>query len=172
MNKKVVITIGSILIVAGAALRIGLSSGGTASHPAKIQWHTFTEGMNLCRGTDKKLLVDVYTDWCTWCKTMDKETYEQDEVISYISDHFIPVRLNAESKEMRQFDTLQLTDAELADAFGVTGYPTTIFIQSDGRPITSIPGYIKKDEFKNILRYIADNAYQKMDYNQYKNSGK
>jgi thioredoxin-related protein len=172
MNKKNIITVGLVIVVAAVAFRVGTAPAGETAHPTKVEWKNFTDGMNLCRNTDKKLLVDVYTDWCGWCKTMDKETYSQDEVISYITDHFVPVRLNAESQEMRQFDTLHITDADLANAFGVTGYPTTIFITSAGQPITSIPGYIKKDEFTKILHYIAEDAYTKMDYEQYKNSGK
>ncbi|HET7152401.1 MAG TPA: DUF255 domain-containing protein, partial [Candidatus Kapabacteria bacterium] len=166
------ITVTLVLIIAAVAFRVGASSNGGASHPTKIEWKNLTDGMKLSHTTNKKILMDVYTDWCTWCKTMDKETYGEDTIIAYISDHFIPVRLNAESKDVRQIDTLQMTDAELADAFNVTAYPTTIFIQSDGRPITSIPGYIKTDEFKNVLRYIAEDAYLKMGYEDYKKTVK
>ncbi|HZV11714.1 MAG TPA: thioredoxin fold domain-containing protein [Candidatus Kapabacteria bacterium] len=172
MNKKTIITTALVIIAAALAFRAGISPVGQSAHPTNVEWRNFADGMNLSRTTNKKLLVDVYTDWCGWCKTMDKETYSQDDIISYITDHFIPVRLNAESQEVRQFDTVHITDAELADAFGVTGYPTTIFITSTGQPITSIPGYIQKDEFKKILHYVAEEAYTKMDYEQYKNSSK
>ena len=167
MNKKYIL-IAIVMVAAAATVYMASKFSKHAQDPATIEWHNVSDGMALSHSTNKKILMDVYTDWCTWCKKMDKETYSKGEIASYISDHFIPVRLNAESQQMRLFDTVHITDADLASAFHVTGYPTTIFIQSDGKPITSLPGYVETDEFKNVLRYIAEDAYMKMGYDDFK----
>jgi len=158
-----IVAVAAMFLVGGSPIKGHASADG-------IQWRNYSEGSALSRNANKKMLVDVYTDWCTWCKRMDKETYSSAEVASYISEHFIPVRLNAESKEVRQIDTMQATDAELATAFGVQEYPTTIFFTENGAPITSIPGYIPTDDFKTVLRFIAEDAYTHMSFDQFKQS--
>ena len=47
----------------------------------------------------KFIFIDVYTDWCGWCKKMDASTFLDKEVVKYMNTHFYAVKMNAESKE-------------------------------------------------------------------------
>jgi uncharacterized protein YyaL (SSP411 family) len=47
----------------------------------------------------RPILIDLYTDWCGWCKVMDKKTYTNKKVIEYLQDKFYPVKLDAETRE-------------------------------------------------------------------------
>lgn len=65
-----------------------------------ITWLGFNEGLSKAAKEKKLVLIDVYTDWCIWCKEMDKNVYTDKSVIDYMNKHYVPVKLNAESKNI------------------------------------------------------------------------
>jgi thioredoxin-related protein len=101
-------------------------------------------------------MVDVYTDWCGWCRRMDRDVYERDDVRRYLDAHFVTVRLNAESPEAAAYLGHDYTGRSLASHFGVSGYPTTIFLRPGGEHLVNVPGYVQPDRFLLLLRYIGD----------------
>lgn len=135
-----------------------------------LLWHNFTDGIREASLTNKKVIVDVYTDWCGWCKRMEKDTYSDDGVKSYLTDNYVLVKLNAESGTKEMLGDAEITQAALAKAYGVTGYPTTVFLLPDGKFITSVPGYLKPEEYLPMLKYIAEDHYKQMNYQDYLNS--
>jgi thioredoxin-related protein len=173
MNSRVT----SILIVValvGIGLAIFFSSRkeGVDSRTAtnKIQWHSYNEGANLARAQNKKILIDVYTDWCGWCKKMDSDVYTNEQIRSIIESNFIAVKLNAESSKNVTMGTDQLDEAGFARAMGVTGYPTTVFLESGAGPITKISGYMEAKEFATVLQFIGEDHYKNTTFEQYKAS--
>ena len=104
------------------------------------------------------MIVDVYTDWCGWCKRMDRDTYARAEVSDYLNRHFVMVRLNAESNERVSYGGRELTARSLAGGFQVTGYPTTIFLRASGEHMVNVPGYLPPDKFMKLVRFIGDGA--------------
>ncbi len=58
--------------------------------------NTFEDALAKAKSEDKILIVDVYTDWCGWCKKMDKEAYSNQDVKDLIAGSFVFVKLNAE----------------------------------------------------------------------------
>ncbi len=170
MNKKTIITIGAVILV-GAAFAISTGTFiGLPLGEKTIVWSNIADGSALSASTNKVMLIDVYTDWCTWCKKMDKDTYHTPEISDYVNQKFVPIRLNAESQESRFFGGQNITDSVLALALGVQEYPTTIFVTPEGTPITSVPGYIPPADFKQMLRFIGEGAYKHMDFEQYQQS--
>ena len=57
------------------------------------------EALELQKETPKKILMDVYTDWCGPCKLMDKKTFQNHDVATYVSKHYYAVKFNAEGDE-------------------------------------------------------------------------
>jgi thioredoxin-related protein len=153
--------------IAGTVLLL-LSFMGTlrAEDKSKLQWLSFEKGLAEAKKTNKKMLVDVYTNWCGWCKRMDADTYSNSDVSSYLKEKYVVVKMNAESASK------QYTEQELAGQFGVTGYPTTLFFTSDGRAITAVPGYAPAADFKTILSYIAEDRYLDTKFEDYARSKK
>ncbi len=96
---------------------------------SQTQWNAV---LNRAKTSKKLLFVDFYTDWCGWCKKMDKEVFSLDKVANYYNSQFINLKINAENDELGK---------ELAQKFRVDGFPTYIFIDSNAQVVTTLVGY-------------------------------
>jgi len=139
----------------------------TLSLAKNPEWKKFDEGMKLAKQSGKKVLIDVYTDWCSWCKKMDANTYTDNSVIEYLNKNFVVIKLNAEANEKISFAGQSFSPAEFAQGMGVNGYPATLFLKSDGQPITLLPGYSEAGMFIHILSFIGENHYEKKKFAEY-----
>jgi thioredoxin-related protein len=139
----------------------------TAGGKEKFTWMTFSEGLAHAKKSGKKVMVDVYTDWCGWCKKMDRDTYEDQTVSEYLGRYYVSIRLNAESAKTILYQAKSYTEQELAAAFGIRGYPSIIFLAYDGEPITVYPGYADASTFTTVLSYIAEEHYKTTAFQDY-----
>jgi thioredoxin-related protein len=145
-------------------LVIAYSTAATAKAP---QWKKFNEGLLEAKKSGKKILVDVYTDWCKWCKEMDKNTYPDKKISEYLAKNYVIIKLNAEGNEKLNYQGKTISPQEFAQGMGVDGYPATVFLQSDGKAITLLPGYSTPDQFIHVLSFIGENHYQKKQFAEY-----
>jgi thioredoxin-related protein len=150
--KRLPLLIAALLVVALA------STAGAEGH---VAWRGWDEGLREARRTNRPVLVDVYTDWCGWCKRMDRDVYSRADVRDYLASRFVVVRLNAEAQDGVQYEGQDLTSAGLAEQFRVTGYPTTVFLKSSGAHLINVPGYVPADRFMLVLRYIGEGHMEK-----------
>jgi len=129
---------------------------------AELKWLEWNEGYPLAEKQNKLLLIDAYTDWCGWCKKMDRDTYSNPEVIKKINQYFIPIKFNPELKDKfynvdsqvftaQQF-YFQLTRGES------TGFPTTYFINPIKKSLTIDPGYRDANTFLQILDGVISDS--------------
>lgn len=133
----------------------------------QITWLSFEQGVAASKKEKKMMVVDFYTDWCGWCKVMDKETYGNDNVIKFAREKLVFVKVNAESDAKTKFRDREYTYRELARAFGVTGYPATAFIDANGEVITLVPGYVPPDKFLPVLEYLEGGHYKSMKFDEF-----
>src|SRR2546421_10598569 len=96
---------------------------------------SFNEALKMAKKQDKKLIVDIYTDWCGWCKKMDADVYGKSDIKDIVEDDFIFYKLNAEGDEKITYQGKKYSAAQLAELFEVSGYPTTVFLKPDGKVI-------------------------------------
>ncbi len=154
------------------------------SYAQEVTWISFEEASKLAE-TDKnpkKIFIDVYTDWCGWCKKMDKDTFQNAEVAAYMSENFYMVKLDGEGKDPIEFKgkTYKFVAQgrngyhEFAAALmqGRLSYPTTIFLDEKMNMLSPIPGYQKPEPFLNIAKYFGDNIYKEKDWNAYTSKSK
>lgn len=117
------------------------SSKSISSSEPKVNWLSFSQVQDSLRHSPKKVLVDVYTNWCQPCKKMDKVTYSNPEVVRYINKHFYAVKFNAETIDSIAFKSQIFTNTssknkihslsyELASIGGRIAFPTTIILDS------------------------------------------
>ena len=132
-------------------------------HPKKtqeIKWLDFESGYIKAKKENKILLIDVYTDWCGWCKVMDRETYTNDTVIQAINKDFVTVKLNPEKYRyyVMEGDSFSSTELHAWLGYGKKfGFPTTYFMVKPGKTeerYASI-GFSKPYEFMDILNQMV-----------------
>jgi len=161
------------------ALLLLLSLTAISNAQEKIQWMSIEEAyaLTLTEASPKKIFIDVYTDWCGWCKRMDKATFQNPEVAAYMNEHYYNVKFDAEQKE--SIDMLGNTFKfipqgnrgyhELAAALlnGKMSYPTVVFMNPKFEMLSPVPGYQEAGPFMNIAKYFGDNIYTEKSWQDY-----
>jgi len=167
---------GALILIAIAFAFVGFSVKKASTYSAgeadgkkskDVQWLSFDKGMALAKKNNKLMVVDFYTDWCHWCKVMDEQTYGDNTIVKYAAGNAVMVKLNAETEKKFEFKGAKYTGRQLSQLFGVTGFPTTVFISPKGELITSVSGFIPPEKFITILKYLAGNHYEKMKYDEF-----
>jgi thioredoxin-related protein len=131
-------------VVRGAAVVVGLLWAAGAAHAAEIAWaKSFQAAMTQAKSSKKLVMADFYTDWCGWCKKLDKDTYTNAQVIQ-LTGQFVPVKVNAEKEGVA-----------VAKKYGVNGYPTILFITPEGDVAGKIGGYMPPEPFAGELKNIS-----------------
>ncbi|MBI3233120.1 MAG: DUF255 domain-containing protein [Bacteroidetes bacterium] len=136
--------------------------GGSFTKPAEeLQWLGFTEGYAKAKKLKKIALIDTYTEWCGWCKKMDRDTYTNSAIISKVNKEFVPIKFNPEIKDVKYtLDGKEYTGFELLSVISnkqQSGYPTTFFITKKNRVMIEV-GYQDATQFSATLdKIIAEN---------------
>lgn len=153
-------------------------STSVKSEPKHIKWLTIQEAYALTQKQPRKFVIDVYTDWCGWCKVMDRETFSKPAIVDYVNANYYPVRFNAEQTADVTLgkQTFKYVSGgsrgvhELAAALlkNQMSYPTTVFMDEKFNLIQPIPGYLKPQLFHQIITYFGGNNHQKEPFDQYK----
>jgi Thioredoxin-related protein len=134
---------------------------------ASLRWHQWDEGVNATHASGKFMLVDVYTDWCGWCKKMDRAVYGHPQVQQLLTASFVPVKLNAESANLITNGTKQYTEQEWAKMLRVDGYPTILVFDNRFQLISRFSGYREPDKFIRYLKYIRGKYYTQYTFQEY-----
>ena len=137
-----------------AVMALALVTSFTTSSVEKeaINWLTIEEAQALSEKEPRKVIMDVYTDWCGWCKKMDKTTFANEEVAKYVNENFYAVKLKADSNDKVTFKGKEFAKGELAQAFRVTGYPTIVFFDESFSKFQPVSGYRGADDFLELLQ--------------------
>ncbi len=145
--------------------------------PKEIHWISFEEAVALNNKTPKPILVDVYTDWCHWCKVMDKKTYTNPTVVNYINTNFYAVKFDAEQKEPLTFNDTTFNYVasgrrgyhEFAGAIlkGKLSFPSTVFFNKEKQLIYAAPGYLKTPMMEKLTYFMKNEVYLTKDWESF-----
>ena len=138
--------------VTGQQVEPKVTTAPTVTAPS-FEWvQDYDRALAAAKGTKRIVMVDIYTDWCGWCKKLDKDTYNDKGVGDKVAKDFVAVKLNPEKN---------LKGATLAKEFGTTGYPHIVFVDATGKKVSEINGYLPPGEFLKRLKMISDKATKK-----------
>ncbi len=148
--------------------------------PEQIKWLTFEEAIKKNKKHKKKIFIDVYTDWCGWCKKMDKEAFTDSLVVKYINENYYAVKLNAEYPDPIKYQgkeyfnpnpTKPRTPNQLAVLLlkNEMVYPSFVILDYSNEWLNKVRGYIKADELLRILKYYGSDQYKIMTWPEYNN---
>ena len=155
-----------------AGLIMLCSAQKPAADPAKVQWITLDEATANLLKDKRPVLIDLYTDWCGWCKVMDKETYGNNAVASYINENYYAVKFNAESKDSAELGgkkygynpSYKANDLAVYLLLGRMGYPSTVLLSSlDAQP-APLSGFLNPSELEAPLKFFGDGTYKNQNF--------
>ncbi len=136
----------------------------------KINWISIEKAITLSKEKPKKILMEVYTDWCIWCKKMESTTLQNKKIIDYINNNYYPVRFNAEHKNNVEFKgkTYKYIKQgkngyhELASHLlqGKLSYPSFVYIDESLEVIQPISSYIESQKFLMIATFFNEDYYK------------
>ena len=141
----------------------------------KVEWMTLEQVAASMQKEKRPILIDLYTDWCGWCKVMDKKTYSNKKVTTYLQEKFYSVKLNAEGTQsiswngkIYKFNANYKThDFAIFLTGGQLSYPTTVIIPVEAAQPQSIPGFLEPKDFEIVVKYFGEGKFGKIPFNQF-----
>lgn len=140
----------------------------------EIVWLSVEQAEELQEVKPKKILLDLYTTWCGYCKIMDKKTYKNNSIVKEVNQHFYAIKFDAQSSQSVTYNQKTYTKQGSYHGYAIqylgkrASFPSTIFIGEEKEFLTNVPGYWKPDQFKIILDYFSGNHFKKMSFDEYK----
>ncbi len=176
---KIVLAIAAPVLFAGMIYKTNFAgkTAAEASAEGAIQWMTWEEAIKKSEKTPKKIFVDVYTDWCGWCKKMDQSTFADPQVVDYVNKNFYAVKFNAEQPEPITYKGYTMKFVangrrgyhELAYSLldGRLGYPSYVYLDEQQNRITVSPGFKPVDAMMKELQFIAGGHYKTTSFENF-----
>lgn len=139
----------------------------------QIAWITLDQAIAKSKIDNKPIMLDVYTDWCGYCKKMDATTFQDTSVIRYINQHFYAVKINAESTNSIQYRDTVYTNSRWVEGQRATphdfvlmltnnrpSYPTLVYLVESKGIIAPVPGMQTVETIQPFLFYFGEKVYE------------
>ncbi|MDR1887277.1 MAG: DUF255 domain-containing protein [Prevotellaceae bacterium] len=138
-----------------------------------VKWMKFDDAVAASKKQPRKIFVDIYADWCGWCKVLDRDTFSDGAVAKILNEQYYPVKLDAESMEMQTYDNRRMSSAELSAILATGksgekyGLPTMVVLNENAVTLTRIQGAQKPDLMAPVLQFFGENHYLDKSWDAY-----
>ena len=143
----------------------------------KVNWISFNKAVELNKNDPKPFLVDIYTDWCGWCKKMDRDTYANPIIAKYINKNYHAVKMDGEGKEpitYKEYTFKYKSQGrsgyhELSALLmnGKLTYPMTVILNKEEKLLDRIPGYLDARKMEMVLAYFMKKDRKTKSWGQF-----
>ena len=171
---KIVLTIATLLTFSCLSCSVAQEAN---KEKVEVKWYTWEEAIEANKTVKKNFFIDVYTDWCGWCKVMDKKTFSKAKVANFLNQNYYPIKLNAEMREVIVFQNHSFKYIksgrrgihELAYSLldGKMSYPSVVYLNEKYERILISPGYKKHKEMMKELKFVTEEKYKTMTWKDY-----
>ena len=132
----------------------GNTNGGGSNQQnggAQIEWQTYYTGLELAKNTNKPIMIDFYYDDCMYCVKLDEDTYSDSRVISK-SKEFVCIKLDL-------YETKKYNGQQITADYGVSGFPTIVYLDSKANEVHRREGYLPPDQFLEDMNYALTQVF-------------
>ena len=143
----------------------------------KVNWISFEKAVEANKNNPKPFLVDIYTDWCGWCKKMDRDTYANPVIAKYINKNYHAIKMDGEGKEpitykdyTFKFKNQGRTGYHELSALLMNGkltYPMTVILSKEEKLLDRIPGYLDAKKMEMVLAYFMKKDRKAKSWGQF-----
>jgi len=165
-----------------SVLLILMLLGSISVFSQKIQWISIQELEEAQALDERKVLIDVYTDWCGWCKKMDASTFTDPKIVSYLTENYHCVKLDGEDKDVIRFKERDFKFVksgrrgynELPHDLlrGRMSYPTLVFLDENLDILQEFRGYRVAKDLLPIVKFFGEDIFKDQDWTEYINAAK
>jgi thioredoxin-related protein len=148
-------------------LGMGLALAALPAHAAQsgpqplaatgsVAWKKLDDAMDDALKSKRPVFVMVHAPWCGYCRKMDATTFRDPTIVRMLAAKFSSSRLDGESESTVRWPPRKaVTEAEIAQkVFGVSGFPTLLFLRSDRKVLARISSYLPADQMKMLLEAV------------------
>ena len=157
----------------------GFIGPGPKNTPDKIKWYTFQEAIELGKKKPKKIYIDVYTQWCGWCKRMDATTFTDPVISKLMNKYFYAVKLDAEMKDTVFFNNHTFVNPtpnaprsvhQLASSLfnnEQMSFPTSFYLDENFNLLTKVSSYLSPTQIEPMIKFFGEDAFKTSKWEDY-----
>jgi thioredoxin-related protein len=146
----------------------------------EINWISFEQAVKLSKKEPRQIMIDVYTQWCGWCKKMDATTFKDPTIVNYVNKNFYAVKLDAETKDTIHFrdkifvfkPEYKANELALFLMNGQMSYPTSIYLDENFAILSPVPGFQQVNTLDMILKFYGENSYKTTSWEEFQKTYK
>ena len=175
MKKTVLGLLAGVMVLALAYFAAGQTDSKSDTSDARareLKWYKYDRALEIANENDKHVFVFFTTAWCSYCRKMELSTFPDPEVFALLTEKFTLAKVDGESRNTvkvadKDGKMVDISERQLTQSLGVRGFPTMVFLKSDGTGIAPLSGYLTAEQFAMALKYISSKSYETMTFSDF-----